>query len=144
MQSVMDAQTRLRACQEQKTTCKKEVDANKKTTEQLTKKIKKILSELKSGKITTAELREKIQKIKEDSLKNKNNINLIKCSLDHCNENMKEMLAANVSMLEKVCKISSDKAMCAKVKEIKKLTKDLTWDNYMKIIQMLSDLSSMT
>lgn len=137
---MLAVQQKIRQCQEEGE-CKTLVKANKGFEEKVKKKVMKVIDDLRNNKIDHAEFKERLRAIKDEGLHSKQNIDLIKCSIKHCNEQLKEMMKNNVCMLEKVCKLAGDKGACAKVKEIKKLSKTLSFENYMKIIEVLNKLS---
>lgn len=141
MLAQIEIQKKIRACQEKTPKCKKLVKANASLQDKVKKQVQKLVADLKAAKIDNTQFIAKLRELKDQGLKDKTNIDLIKCSIEHCNENLKEMMKNNLSMLEKVCKITNDKNACAKVKEIKQLSNNLTFENYMKIIEVLNKLS---
>lgn len=135
---MLSAAKSLNECHVQR--CATQHKANQSFEKKVKKDIQQIITDTLAGKIKSeTEMKQRIMKIRDDAMKHKSNINLLKCSVEQCNSNLRAVIEANMSMMKNMCKQTKDKELCAFIKN-NKVPKKLDYESYMKLVNALNEL----
>lgn len=128
--------SKLEQCQESK--CQAQHKANEKFKKAVAKKIKKLMMEMFAGKLKQEDLKAEMHKIQTSAFKKKSNVDLIKCSINECNDLMKDLIEGHLKILKMLCD-KGDKQSC-KVSKIK-IPEKLDFQTYVDIVDQVSKLA---
>lgn len=139
MQAVTEATKRLRKCQVKK--CSRQTKANEQFENQIKRELQQVFNDVSSKKIKSEEeMKARVIAIKDKVTTHKSNIDIIKCSLAKCENDLRKVLTANLNMMKSVCAEIKDAKLCNFVKEHGNVPKKLDYASYMKFVGDLNNL----
>lgn len=129
---------KLEICQKSKVP--KEYNNSKEYNNKKTKEILVLIDKVGKKEITIDEFRKKSQKIKAEIFNSKENQELMKCAINKCNKEVKNLLSVYTEMYKYDCSEEGKKDSCKKLEKANKLLKkDLTLNDYNKFLVMLKN-----
>ena len=130
---------KLESCEQTK--AKKEYNNSKEYNNKKTKELLSLIDKLGKKEISADEFRSESQKIRDDILNSKENQELMKCALNKCSKEVKNLLSVYTNMYKYDCSEEGDQSACKKLEKANNLLKkDLTLNDYKHFLELFRNI----